>query len=70
MSDEDRKPGWYPDPEGGPKQRWWDGTVWRTQPRSPKLEARAAWWAAEMAKKAAADSDAPSAETVDLDSPG
>ena len=48
-SDQDRKPGWYPDPEGGPRQRWWDGTVWRTQPRSRKLEARAAWWAGVMA---------------------
>ncbi len=21
-------PGWYPDPAGGPGQRWWDGYVW------------------------------------------
>src|ERR1700757_4922126 len=21
-------PGWYPDPAGGPGQRWWDGYAW------------------------------------------
>ncbi|WP_427017610.1 DUF2510 domain-containing protein [Pseudarthrobacter sp. P1] len=21
-------PGWYPDPDGGPRERWWDGGVW------------------------------------------
>ncbi len=55
QSDHNRKPGWYPDPEGGPKQRWWDGTAWRTKPRSPKLEERRRW-AAVMANDEAASS--------------
>ena len=69
QSDQDRKPGWYPDPEDGPKQRWWDGKVWRTQPRSAKLEERRRW-AAELAKNATADSDDPGVGAVDLDSAG
>jgi hypothetical protein len=31
-------PGWYPDPAGGPGQRWWDGYAWSdavTQPTVP-----------------------------------
>ncbi len=24
-------PGWYPDPNGQPLQRWWDGTQWTDQ---------------------------------------
>lgn len=28
------EPGWYPDPEGEPKERYWDGRGWtdRTRP--------------------------------------
>jgi hypothetical protein len=37
------RPGWYPDPVGGPKQKYWDGRDWRTAPRSPKLERRREW---------------------------
>ena len=31
-------PGWYPDPAGGPAQRWWDGYAWNeatVQPAPP-----------------------------------
>ena len=32
-------PGWYPDPEGGSRLRWWDGTDWsdRYRPRPPEI---------------------------------
>ena len=26
-------PGWYPDPAGGPDERWWDGTAWSADTR-------------------------------------
>lgn len=38
MRIEDAPPaGWYPDPEGGSRLRWWDGTDWsgRYRPRPP-----------------------------------
>jgi hypothetical protein len=38
-------PGWYPDPQGGPQQRWWDGSKWTDatrplasqQPQQPQV---------------------------------
>lgn len=27
--------GWYPDPSGGPNQRWWDGAQWTDQLSNP-----------------------------------
>lgn len=27
--------GWYPDPSGGPNQRWWDGIQWTDQLSNP-----------------------------------
>lgn len=29
-------PGWYPDPAGIPRQRYWDGTQWAPVPEPPK----------------------------------
>ncbi|MGB8501757.1 DUF2510 domain-containing protein, partial [Mycobacterium sp.] len=37
------RPGWYPDPEGGPRQRYWDGSEWHTQAPSAKLAASREW---------------------------
>lgn len=28
-------PGWYPDPEGGSRLRWWEGTDWSDRFRAP-----------------------------------
>lgn len=33
--DEAPKPGWYPDPEGGARLRWWMGTDWSDRYRAP-----------------------------------
>ena len=30
--------GWYPDPSGLPRQRWWDGTQWTEHLHDPSLE--------------------------------
>lgn len=31
----DKPPGWYPDPDGTPRQaRWWDGSAWTAQTRA------------------------------------
>lgn len=31
-------PGWYADPSGLPRQRWWDGTTWTDHLHDPALE--------------------------------
>jgi host cell surface-exposed lipoprotein/uncharacterized protein DUF2510 len=38
MSTSSPPPGWYPDPSGGPSQRYWDGTRWTDafQPAAPE----------------------------------
>jgi Domain of unknown function (DUF4328)/Protein of unknown function (DUF2510) len=36
-------PGWYPDPAGGPGQRWWDGYAWTEATVLPQLPAPPPW---------------------------
>jgi hypothetical protein len=32
MTSPQAAPGWYPDPNGGPEQRYWDGQQWQAPP--------------------------------------
>ena len=32
------QPGWYPDPSGMPRMRWWDGAQWTEHLHDPSLE--------------------------------
>jgi hypothetical protein len=32
MTSQQPAPGWYPDPTGGPGQRYWDGAQWQAPP--------------------------------------
>jgi hypothetical protein len=42
MSDTQRQvaAGWYPDPNGTPNQRWWDGTQWTNHYAPPTAVAK------------------------------
>lgn len=31
-------PGWYPDPAGGPGERWWDGYAWSEVTKPPEQD--------------------------------
>ena len=37
-------PGWYPDPAGGPSQRWWDGSQWTNLAPTPTPPKRKRIW--------------------------
>ena len=52
------RPGWYPDPAGGVRLRWWDGTDWSDDYRSRPsvgqlLLAEKAWQATQAAGRIA-----------------
>ena len=32
MTSQQPTPGWYPDPSGGPGQKYWDGDQWQSSP--------------------------------------
>ncbi|MFZ0250578.1 MAG: DUF4328 domain-containing protein [Acidimicrobiales bacterium] len=42
-------PGWYPDPAGGPGQRWWDGYAWTEATVLPQPAPAPAPWAGAAA---------------------
>lgn len=50
--------GWYPDPEGGPRLRWWHGTDWsrRYRPPASRSEIERAATARQLATPSIADS--------------
>lgn len=55
-------PGWYPDPRGGVRLRWWDGTDWGSEYRSrPTLSQAAVLEAASRAAAAPHSLPAPPA---------
>lgn len=65
-------PGWYPDPAGGPGQRWWDGYAWSEatvlpqDPPPPPASGGAALpqgWASQVTPRAVA-SERPGAFTT------
>lgn len=68
-------PGWYPDPRGGMRLRWWDGTDWSDHWRAPPTAAEQAILAEwqHTAKRSAASPAAssmvpavpPSARAID-----
>jgi hypothetical protein len=37
--------GWYPDPEGSDRKRWWDGNGWTDQLQAPPVSAPRPLWA-------------------------
>jgi hypothetical protein len=55
--DDAPQPGWYPDPEGGVRLRWWDGTDWTDRYRSRPSAGEVAL--AEAAARAAAPPAVP-----------
>src|SRR5215217_4914332 len=43
-TDTTQAPGWYPDPAGGPSQRWWAGSQWGNLAPAPTPPKRKRIW--------------------------
>ena len=57
-------PGWYPDPSGTGGTRWWDGTAWSQDVRSPAVQARTVGFGEAIRRAFAGWSDYSSRSTV------
>jgi hypothetical protein len=42
MAEDYRRPGWYPDPQGAPGERWWNGAGWSDSRRGGASSAASA----------------------------
>lgn len=59
MSDPAPQPGWYPDPEDAARERWWNGTAWSDERRTPTFGARPDPYAPAVASPYVASYGAP-----------
>lgn len=53
--------GWYPDPAGTPRTRWWDGTRWTENYSAPTAQAAATPWSTPTGQASNGIDGAPSA---------